>query len=101
MERNISDDKIEVMKSYGWSKEIETSFFQFAEDIIGDRYKGKFFIKKNTSNNKYSWNYNFSSTKISPRKKYLCSCDIELKQSIIFSVRNKSSSSKNQSQIRR
>tara|TARA_B110000305_G_C18842727_1_gene360891 strand:- start:109 stop:342 length:234 start_codon:yes stop_codon:yes gene_type:complete len=46
LERNISDDKIEVMKSYGWSKEIETSFFQFAEDIIGDRYKGKFFIKK-------------------------------------------------------
>jgi hypothetical protein len=78
LERNISDTKIEVMKSYGWNKEIETSFFQFAEDIIGDRYKGKFFIKKNTSNNKYSWNYNFSSTKISPRKKYLCSCDIDL-----------------------
>jgi len=79
MGRNLSDDKIKLMNSYGWSLEIENSFFQFAEDIIGDNYKGKFFIKKNTSNGKYSWNYNFSSTKITPRKKYLCSCDVETK----------------------
>ena len=65
------------MNSYGWSEEIENSFFQFASDIIGDDFKGKFFIKKNTSNGKYSWNYNFSSTRILPRKRYLCSCDVE------------------------
>ena len=79
MERDISPDKIKIMNSYGWSLETENTFFQFADDIIGEDYKGKFFIKKNTSNGKYSWNYNFSSTKIKPRKKYLCSCDIQTK----------------------
>ena len=59
MERDISPDKIKIMNSYGWSLESENTFFQFADDIIGEDYKGKFFIKKNTSNGKYSWNYNF------------------------------------------
>ena len=73
-------EKYQVLKSYGWSESIESQFFQFADKIIGDNYKGNFTIKKSSKNQKWFWYYQFSSTKISPRTKYLCSCDVDTKK---------------------
>ena len=63
------------MTSYGWSEEVENQFFKFADKIIGEEFKGKFTIKKNNKTNSWFWYYKFSSTKLTQRTKYLCSCD--------------------------
>lgn len=63
------------MKEYGWSETIENQFFNFAHQIIGEKFKGRFTIKKNNQTNTWFWYYRFSSTTIQPRTKYLCSCD--------------------------
>jgi len=70
-----SKEKEQIMKEYGWSETIENQFFTFANQIIGDKFKGRFTIKKNNQTNTWFWYYRFSSTTIQPRTKYLCSCD--------------------------
>ena len=72
-----SKEKEQIMKEYGWSETIENQFFTFANQIIGDKFKGRFTIKKNNQTNTWFWYYRFSSTTIQPRTKYLCSCDVE------------------------
>ena len=64
------------MSSNKWGQE---QFFQFANKIIGDTFKGTFTIKQ--VKNRWFWYYKFSNNKISPRTKYLCSCDVELEKS--------------------
>ena len=61
------------LKELGWSQSTQSQFFQFAKQIIGENYKGNFTIKQ--VKGKWFWYFQFSSNKISPRTKYLCSCD--------------------------
>ena len=70
-----SKEKEQVMKDYGWSETTENQFFSFAKQIIGEKFKGRFTIKRNNKTNTWFWYYKFSSTKIQQRIKYLCSCD--------------------------
>ncbi|MCZ2845098.1 MAG: hypothetical protein O2U61_01150 [Candidatus Bathyarchaeota archaeon] len=65
----------ETMTSYGWSDENESIFFKNIKSIISDDYKGTFTIKKVKGH--WYWYYKFSSYKITPRTKYLCSCDVK------------------------
>ncbi|MDC0960268.1 hypothetical protein OAR37_02420 [Flavobacteriaceae bacterium] len=77
MER--SKKRLEVLREYGWSESNQEQFFQFANKIIGETFKGTFTIKQ--VKNRWFWYYKFSNNKISPRTKYLCSCDVELDKS--------------------
>jgi len=77
MERNKK--RLRVLQEYGWSESNQEQFFQFANKIIGDTFKGTFTIKQ--VKNRWFWYYKFSNNKISPRTKYLCSCDVELEKS--------------------
>ena len=70
-----SKEKEQIMRDYGWSETIENQFFTFANQIIGEKFKGRFTIKKNNQTNTWFWYYRFSSTTLQPRTKYLCSCD--------------------------
>ena len=75
---SITNSKREKkIKEYGWSENSQSQFFQFAEQIIGEDYKGSFTIKE--VKGRWFWYYQFSSTKIKPRLKYLCSCDVNTK----------------------
>ncbi len=65
----------ETMKSYGWSEVNESTFLKNVQSIIGEDYKGTFTIKKVKEN--WFWYYKFSSHKITPRTKYLCSCEVK------------------------
>ena len=77
MERN--KERLKVLQEYGWGETNQEQFFQFASKIIGDTFKGTFTIKQ--VKNRWFWYYKFSNNKISPRTKYLCSCDVELEKS--------------------
>jgi hypothetical protein len=68
-----SSEKTKVLESLGWSDSNQSNFFDFNKNHIGDRFKGTFTIKKIKS--KWFWYFKFSNDKISPRTKYLCSCD--------------------------
>jgi len=70
---NTNNQRFEMMSSFGWSPQIQEQFFEFANQIIGNNYKGVFTIKE--VKGKWFWYYQFSNTKIQPRLKYLCSCD--------------------------
>ena len=75
---SITNSKREKkIREYGWSENSQSQFFQFAEQIIGEDYKGSFTIKE--VKGRWFWYYQFSSTKIKPRLKYLCSCDVNTK----------------------
>ena len=75
---SITNSKREKkIREYGWSENTQSQFFQFAEQIIGEDYKGSFTIKE--VKGRWFWYYQFSSTKIKPRLKYLCSCDVNTK----------------------
>ncbi|MFK5973134.1 MAG: hypothetical protein QM485_07620 [Flavobacteriaceae bacterium] len=65
----------ETMKSYGWSEQKESIFFKNTQSFFGGDYKGTFTIKK--VKGKWFWYYKFSSHKIAPRTKYLCSCEVK------------------------
>lgn len=73
MDRN--QERLSVLKKYGWSKNSQSSFFKAVHQIIGDNFKGTFTIKKVNGN--WFWYYKFSSHKIHPRTKYLCSCEVK------------------------
>ena len=75
---SITNSKREKkIREYGWSENSQSQFFHFAEQIIGEDYKGSFTIKE--VKGRWFWYYQFSSTKIKPRLKYLCSCDVNTK----------------------
>ena len=44
---SITNSKREKkIREYGWSENSQSQFFQFAEQIIGEDYKGSFTIKE-------------------------------------------------------
>ena len=73
-------EKLEVLKEYGWTPETEQQFFLMYGKKLTENYKGSFTIKRDSKTKKWFWYYKFSSTKINPRTKYLCSCDVDLEK---------------------
>ena len=74
MKRNT--ERLNVLHEYGWSETNQNQFFQFADKIIGDTFKGTFTIKRVKGS--WFWYFKFSNNKITPRTKYLCSCEVKL-----------------------
>ena len=68
-----SVEKTEVLSKLGWSETNQSNFFDYSKNQISEELKGTFTIKK--TKGRWFWYFKFSSTKISPRTKYLCSCD--------------------------
>jgi len=70
MMRKIPQNKISLMKSFGWSEEEENSFKKYNSDILKDS-KGTFQIQIR-STDKWYWFFKLSSGK--NRLQYLCKC---------------------------
>ena len=66
MKRNT--ERLNVLHEYGWSETNQNQFFQFADKIIGDTFKGTFTIKRVKGS--WFWYFKFSNNKITPRTKY-------------------------------
>ena len=73
MKRSI--ERTKALKKYGWSETEQEQFFRHTHQVIGDNFKGTFTILK--VKGKWYWYYKFSSDRISPRKKYLCGCEVK------------------------
>lgn len=73
MKRNL--ERTKALKLYGWTQNEQKLFFRHTNQIIGDKFKGTFTIRK--IKGKWFWYYKFSSDRITPRIKYLCGCEMK------------------------
>jgi hypothetical protein len=79
-----SKEKEQIMKEYGWSENIKINSFTFANKSLVISSKVDLQLKGTTKQTLGFGIINFSSTKIKPRTKYLCSCDEIPHQTTIF-----------------